>query len=44
VLGARGARVSLGLPDGAQMNVDGDVIPAQTPIVIAPRHFELVVP
>jgi diacylglycerol kinase family enzyme len=44
VLSARGADVSLGLPGGAELNVDGDVIPAQTPITIAPGHFELVVP
>ena len=44
VLGARGAEVSLGLPGGAELNVDGEVIPAQTPITIAPGHFEVVVP
>lgn len=41
---ARGTRVVLGLPEGAELNVDGDVIPAQTPITIHPAHFELVVP
>ena len=44
VLSARGARVSLGLPGQAELNVDGEVVPARTPITIAPGHFELVVP
>jgi diacylglycerol kinase family enzyme len=44
VLGVRGERVSLSLPAGADLNVDGDVVPARTPITIAPGHFELVVP
>lgn len=44
VLSTRGARVSLGLPDGAELNVDGEVIPARMPITIAPAHFEVVVP
>jgi diacylglycerol kinase family enzyme len=44
VLSTRGARVSLGLPAGARLNVDGEVIPAGGPITIAPGHFEVVVP
>lgn len=44
VLSARGARVSLGLPDRAQENVDGEVIPARGPVTISPGHFEVVVP
>jgi diacylglycerol kinase family enzyme len=43
VTSTRGTHVTLGLED-AEMNVDGDVIPAQTPITIAPGHFEVVVP
>jgi len=44
VLSTRGARVSLGVPDGAELNVDGEVIPAFSPITVAPGHFEVVVP
>jgi diacylglycerol kinase family enzyme len=44
VTSTRGTRVSLGLPAGAALNVDGDVIRADGPITIAPGHFELVVP
>ncbi len=44
VLSARGARVSLGLPGSADLNVDGDVLPSRTPITVAPGHFEVVVP
>jgi diacylglycerol kinase family enzyme len=44
VTSTRGSRVSLGLPPDASLNVDGDVVPAQGPVTIAPGHFELVVP
>jgi len=44
VLSTRGTRVSLGVPDGAELNVDGEVIPARSPITVAPGHFEVVVP
>ncbi len=44
VLSVRGARVSLGLPDGAELNVDGEVLPARGPVTISPGHFEVVTP
>ncbi|HTI32542.1 MAG TPA: diacylglycerol kinase family protein [Miltoncostaea sp.] len=43
VTSTRGTHVTLGLEE-AEMNVDGEVIPAQTPITIAPGHFDVVVP
>ena len=44
VISTRGTRVSLSLPDEALLNVDGEVIPARSPITIAPGHFQVVVP
>ena len=44
VLSTRGSSVALGLPDGAQLNVDGEVLPARSPVTIAPGHFEVVIP
>lgn len=44
VISTRGARVTLGLPGSPELNVDGEVVPARTPITIAPGHFEVVVP
>jgi diacylglycerol kinase (ATP) len=44
VLSTRGSRVSLGLPRGARLNVDGEVLPAVSQITIAPGHFQVVVP
>lgn len=44
VLSARGARVSPGLTEGAELNVDGEVLPARGPVTISPGHFEVVVP
>ena len=44
VVSGRGAEVALELPPGAELNVDGEVVPASPRLSVRPGCFSLVVP